>query len=106
MTESQEDKSEAERWDAALSESDLRKRADLAWSRDSQLNKAAEEFSELSAAINRSLNGQQERENLLQELVDARVMLWQLELLFTDEELTEELEIVLNDLDQRLELFG
>ncbi|CDK38211.1 hypothetical protein [Halorubrum sp. AJ67] len=106
MTESQEDKSEAERWDATLTESNLRMRADMAWSVDSQLNKAAEEFSEFSAAINRALNEQQERDELLQELVDARLMLWQLELRFTDEELAEELETALEDLEHRLELFS
>jgi hypothetical protein len=96
---------ETERWDQRLIESNLRKQADRSWGREAQINKAAEELAELTAALNRDLNGQQDREELLEELVDARVMLWQLELMFTAEELEAELDVALNDLEYRLEVF-
>lgn len=98
--------SERERWDAQLEESDLREHAAAAWGTDAQLNKAAEEFAELAAAINRDLNGQQDRDEFLRELVDARLMLWQVELLFTERELESGLADALDDLDHRLEVYG
>jgi NTP pyrophosphatase (non-canonical NTP hydrolase) len=94
------------RWDKRLVDSNLRKQADRSWGKEAQIDKAAEEFAELAAALNRDLNGQQDREELLEELVDARVMLWQLELMFTSEELETELDVALNDLAYRLEVFG
>lgn len=93
-------------WDDQLSESDLRERSEQSWGRDAQINKGAEEFSELSAALNRMLNGQQPRDELLSEFVDARLMLWQLELLFDEDELEEALDEALDDLEERLEVFG
>ncbi|MFB6237541.1 MAG: hypothetical protein ABEH81_04135 [Halopenitus sp.] len=93
-------------WDDQLVESDHRERAEQAWGRDAQINKAAEECSELSAALNRMLNGQQDRDELLREYVDARLMLWQLELLFDVDEMEEALDVALDDLDERLEVFG
>lgn len=53
--------------------------AKTSWGLEAQLNKAAEEFAELAAALNRDLNNQQDREELLQEMADARLMLEQLE---------------------------
>jgi hypothetical protein len=64
--------SEQDRWDAQLEESDLREQAASAWGTDAQLNKAAEEFAELAAAINRDLNGQQDRDEFLRELTAPR----------------------------------
>lgn len=95
-----------DRWDSRLIESDLRKRADRAWGAEAQKNKAAEEFSELAAALNRDLNGQQDREELLREFADACLMLWQVELMFTEEELEAALDDALDDLAHRLEVFG
>lgn len=94
------------RWDAPLDVSDLRKRAARAWGPVAQKNKAAEEFSELSAALNRELNGQQDHEELLEEFADARLMLWQMELMFSEEELEAALDDALDDLAHRLEVFG
>lgn len=94
------------RWDDPLIESDLRDRAERSWGRDAQINKAAEEFSELSAALNRELNNQQPRDELLEEYADARIMLWQLELMFSEDELEQALEQALDDLEERLEVFG
>jgi NTP pyrophosphatase (non-canonical NTP hydrolase) len=98
--------SATDRWDARLKESDLRKRTTRAWGPDAQKNKAAEECSELAAALNRDLNGQQDREELLEEFIDARVMLWQLTLMFTEEELGAALDAALDDLADRLEVYG
>jgi len=92
----------SERWDDRLAESDLRHRAAMEWGEDAQINKAAEEFAELAAALNRLQNNQQSFDELLDELVDARIMLWQLELLFGDEELADRLDELLDDLDARL----
>jgi hypothetical protein len=95
-----------ERWDGRLAESDLRKRAARQWGKDAQINKAAEELSELAAALNRLQNNQQDCDELLAELVDARIMLWQIELMWTDEELGAALDEGLDDLEHRLEVFA
>jgi len=95
-----------ERWDADLRRSTLRLEAEEAWETQAQITKAAEEFSELTAALNRMLNDQQDHNELLDELVDARLMLWQLELLFDEERLEQALADGLNDLEHRLEVFG
>jgi hypothetical protein len=97
---------DTERWDSRLDESDLRERADQAWGSTAQINKAAEEFSELAAALNRDLNEQQCRKKLLAEVADARLMLWQVEALFTEEELEAALDDALDDLAHRLEVYG
>jgi hypothetical protein len=95
-----------QRWDARIERSELRKRTTRAWGPDAQKNKAAEECSELAAALNRDLNGQQDHDELLKEFIDARVMLWQLTLMFTEEELEAALDEALDDLEHRLEVYG
>lgn len=49
-----------------------------------QIIKACEEFSELTCALTRFLNGQDSRENVIEEMADAFIMLNQLELIFDD----------------------
>lgn len=95
-----------DRWDARLEESALRERADEAWGRTAQLNKAAEECSELAAALNRYLNHQQDHEALRGEFIDTYVMLWQLEVLFHEFELEDALDDALDDLEHRLGVHG
>lgn len=106
MPQGNQQPDDAPRWDHRLIESDLRKDADRAWGPTAQTNKAAEEFAEVTAALNRHLNGQQDRDELLRELIDARIMLWQLELMFTEAELEAELETALDDLAHRLNAHG
>lgn len=97
---------DAGRWDARLAQSDLRTRAARAWGDEAQLSKAAEECSELAAAINRDLNGQQDPDDLLTELVDVRIMLWQLTRGFGDAALAARLDERLDDLGERLPTEG
>lgn len=98
--------SKSGRWDEALQESDLRHQAQDSWGDVAQLNKASEELSELTAALNRLQNGQQSRDDLLEEFIDAKLMMWQLELRFSDRELEDALDEALDDLEHRLEVYG
>jgi len=90
------------RWDYRLDNSDLRDRAARVWDTEAQRIKAAEELSEAAAALARGLNGQGDHEDLLAELVDARIMLWQMELLYSDGMLEEVLDELLDDLEMRV----
>ena len=74
----------------------------MRWGGDAQMAKAAEEFSELSAECARELNGQADREEFLEELVDARIMLEQLAWHITDDALEETIEGTLDQLADRL----
>ncbi|MFA1612089.1 hypothetical protein [Halobellus rubicundus] len=86
---------------------ELYEEAEAAWGREAQLNKAAEEFGEAAAALNRALNGQESRENLLEELADARLMLEQMEwALFDDDEVGAALDEAVANLEARLEVDG
>lgn len=81
---------------------DLYAEAQIAWGREAQLSKAAEEFSELAAAVNRLQNDQISAEALLEEMADARIMLEQLETDFTDEAVEDAYQEALDDLHERL----
>jgi len=81
---------------------DLYAKAQLAWGRKAQLAKASEEFSELTAEVNRLQNGQTTPDALLEEMADARIMLEQLETGFTDEAVEDAYHTKLADLDARL----
>lgn len=75
--------------EAAVEHDDLYAKAQIAWGRDAQLTKAAEEFAELAAEVNRLQNDQSSVPRLLEEMADARIMLEQLETDFTDEAVDE-----------------
>jgi len=47
-----------------------------------QKHKAVEEFSELTEALARDLNGQGDRKNITEEMADCYIMLAQLELIY------------------------
>ena len=47
-----------------------------------QKHKAIEEFSELTEALSRDLNGDRDRKNIAEEMADCYIMLAQLELIF------------------------
>jgi len=81
---------------------DLYAKAQIAWGRDAQLAKAAEEFAELSAEVNRLQNEQTTLNRLLEEMADARIMLEQLETDFTDEAVEQVYQAKLDQLDERL----
>jgi NTP pyrophosphatase (non-canonical NTP hydrolase) len=81
---------------------DLYARAQIAWGRDAQLAKAAEEFAELAAEVNRVQNDQTTANRLLEEMADARIMLEQLETDFTDEAVDDVYERKLEELEERL----
>jgi len=81
---------------------DLYAKAQIAWGRDAQLTKAAEEFAELAAEISRLQNEQTTTENLLEEMADARLMLEQMETDFTDEAVESKHQEKLAQLDERL----
>lgn len=102
MSEDAQSVSRSERWDSALDDSDLRELAEKAWGMDAQKNKAAEELSELAACLNRDLNGQQDWQEFVEELVDARIMLWQMERWVRDDHLEAELRDSLRSLRARL----
>jgi hypothetical protein len=77
------------------------------WGLEAQINKAAEEFSELAAALNRDLNGQQDPDELLNEMEDARLMLEQLEhSLYSSESVDAAVQEATDDLVARLEEHG
>lgn len=82
---------------------DLYRRARDVWSTDAQLTKAAEEFAEAAAALNRFQNGQASRNEILAELVDAQLMLEQLQLEFRDAEYQMKFGNALDNLERRLE---
>lgn len=83
-------------------EDDLFKSATMWWGGDAQMAKAAEEFSELAAVCARDINRQADQEELLRELVDARIMIEQIARHITDEALKNEVERQLNELADRL----
>lgn len=77
-------------------------RAQMAWGHDAQMAKAAEEFAELAAAVNRAMNGQADARELLEEMADAKLMLEQLETDFTDEAVEEAFQEKVAALEARL----
>ena len=81
---------------------DLYAKAQIAWGRHAQLTKAAEEFAELAAEVNRLQNEQTTLDRLLEEMADARIMLEQLETDFTKEAVERAYEEKLAQLDDRL----
>jgi len=81
---------------------DIYAKAQIAWGRDAQLTKAAEEFAELAAEVNRLQNEQTTLDRLLDEMADARIMLEQLETDFTDEAVEQAYEEKIAQLDERL----
>lgn len=85
---------------------DLYAKAQIAWGREAQLAKAAEEFSELAAEVNRLQNDQSTTARLLDEMADARVMLEQLETDFTDEAVEDVYQRKLESLEDRLSNTG
>lgn len=90
-------------WDRCLHDAeDAYREAAMRWGGDAQMAKAAEEFSELSAACSRDLNGQADPEAFLEEFIDARIMMEQLAQHITDEALQEAAREGLEDLDERL----
>jgi hypothetical protein len=90
-------------WDARIhGEDDLYRDASLAWGHDAQWTKAVEEFSELAAVCARDLNDQADAEDLLAEIVDARIMMEQITRHITDEALDEMAEEKLDELEERL----
>lgn len=80
--------------------------AEYAWGDDAQIAKAAEECAELAAELNRAQNGQGSHEDLVQELIDVRIMLEQLTYWLDVDELERELADGLDDLDDRLAKHG
>lgn len=93
--------SESDTTDAGRAD-ELYARAQIAWGRDAQLTKAAEEFAELSAEVSRLQNEQTTLDRLLEEMADARIMLEQLETDFTDEAVEQTYKEKLAQLDERL----
>lgn len=81
--------------------------AEQSWGKDAQIIKAAEELSELSAALNRHLNGQQDRDELLQEMADGWVVLEQMDCsLFGPDEVDTAIERATDDLIDRIHEHG
>mgnify|MGYP006298527649 CR=1 FL=1 len=86
---------------------DLYRRAETAWGADAQMNKAAEEFAEAAAALNRALNDQGSREDVLEELADVRLVLEQMERSFFEaDEVDAAIARAVDDLEDRLEEHG
>ncbi|WP_135363418.1 nucleoside triphosphate pyrophosphohydrolase family protein [Halosimplex halophilum] len=85
---------------------DLYERAAEAWGEDAQLTKAAEEFAELAAVVNRAQNGQADHMDIIEELVDARLMLEQLEFQLDDATVGLAFDQAVADLEDRLEVHG
>jgi len=74
------------------------------WGEDAQLNKAAEEASELSGAINRLLNPVSDRdEGVIEEIIDARLSLEIITTLYDDEELSHRMAEQVADFRRRVE---
>lgn len=80
----------------------LYRQASLRWGNDAQLAKAAEECSEFAAVCNRSINGQADMEQFLEELVDAQIMLDQMKTHITDDAFETAMDDALDDLERRL----
>ena len=81
--------------------------AETSWGVETQINKAAEEFSESAAALNRELNGQQDPDELRRELADAALLLEQIEhSLFDGEAIDAAIDEAMDELVDRLELHG
>lgn len=74
----------------------------MRWGQQAQMAKAAEEFSELAAVCARDLNNQADLQNLLEELVDARLMIEQLAQHMTGEVLEDTADEKISQLDERL----
>lgn len=95
--------STAGRWDERIHAAEtLYRDASIKWSSDAQMAKAAEEFSELAAVCARDLNRQADKQELLEEVVDARIMLEQIAQKITDEALEGLAEEKLAELDERV----
>lgn len=100
---SPENESATGRWDEEIhAAGDLYRDASRQWGTEAQMARAAEEFSELAAICARDLNDQADLQDLLNELVDARVMIEQLAEHITDEALEETADEKLDQLDARL----
>jgi hypothetical protein len=72
---------------------------------DMQLNVAIEEFSELIKEICKHKRGNDNRENIIEEMADCYIMLEQLEIIFgvKSSEIRFALDAKLNRLEKRLE---
>lgn len=81
---------------------ELYRQAQMQWGHEAQMQKAAEEFAEVAAVLNRALLGQADGDEVLDELADARIMLEQMETLHTDEAVEERLAEKTCDLEARL----
>lgn len=90
-------------WDRRIHDAeDQYSRAAMRWGSEAQMAKASEEFSELAAVCARDLNGQADGEDLLQELVDARIMMEQIAWHITDEALDDMAREKVEQLENRL----
>jgi len=97
----------SERWDDDVHDAtDLYRAAARSWSNDAQMAKAAEEFAELAAVCARDLNRQADQQQMLEELVDARIMMEQIAQHITDEALEDMTDEKLAQLDERLKEHG
>jgi len=76
----------------------------LSWGTKAQLTKAAEEFAETAAVINRAQNDQADLDEIIDELADARLMLEQLEWQFDDDAVDEAIADAVADLKHRVEV--
>lgn len=93
-----------EHWDDRVHDAeDLYTEASIRWGGDAQMAKAAEEFAELAAECVRDWNGQSHPDDLLEELVDARIMMEQVAQHITDEALREAVNEGLADLAERVQ---
>ncbi|MFP4218436.1 MAG: hypothetical protein ACLFR6_06320 [Salinarchaeum sp.] len=82
---------------------DLYAKAQIRWTHEAQLAKAAEEFAELAAVVSRWQNDQTTAEEILDEMADAKIMLEQLETVFTDEAVDTAFNRKLTELKNRLQ---
>ena len=73
------------------------------WGTEAQYNKAAEESSEFAAAINRMLNPESDRDDVLGELIDVRLILEVLRTRYSEEELRHRMEEQVADFRRRVE---
>jgi len=95
------------RWDDRVHDAeDIYRSALMSWGNDAQMAKAVEEFAELSAVCARDLNRQADQQQLLEELVDARIMMEQIAQHITDEALEEMVDEGLAQLDERVAEHG
>lgn len=72
------------------------------WGEDAQFNKCAEESSELAAAINRLLNPESERNDPLEELIDARLVMEVVSTVYPTEELSRKMDEQVADFKRRV----